>query len=136
NAVLTAAERPMLSVYNAVPLLPLVLVAHWIVIPRAGAVGAAAVTATFASIGAIVGAVLVGRVWGAFPPWTTCARCLVLAVVAFVAAHSWQTSGIWLVAKLALVSALVVGGFVALGELDAAERRLVTEAIVRRRRGR
>jgi O-antigen/teichoic acid export membrane protein len=136
NAVLTAAERPMLSVYNAVPLLPLVLVAHWIVIPRAGAVGAAAVTATFASIGAIVGAVLVGRVWGAFPPWTTCARCLVLAVVAFVAAHSWQTPGIWLIAKLALVSALVVGGFIALGELDAAERRLVTEAIVRRPRGR
>jgi hypothetical protein len=61
---------------------------------------------------------------------------LVLAVVAFVAAHSWQTPGIWLVPKLALVSALVVGGFVALGEFDAAERRLVTEAIVRRPRGR
>jgi O-antigen/teichoic acid export membrane protein len=132
HAVLTAAERPMRSVYNVVPLLPLVVVAHWIVIPRAGAIGAAAVTTAFATIGAGVAAVLVGRTWGAFPPWATWARSAVLSGVAFAAASHWPAPGLWLAPKLAVVSLVVVGGFVALGELDAAERRLLDEWVLDR----
>lgn len=110
NVVLTAAKRPMLSVFSAAPLLPLMLIAHWIVIPRAEAIGAAAVTTTFAAIGAGVAFVLVGRTWGASPPWSTCARSAVLAAMASTAAWLWPAPGPWLVSKLALVSLLVAGG--------------------------
>jgi hypothetical protein len=64
--------------------------------------------------------------------WSTCARSAVLAAMAFVAAWLWPAPGLWLVSKLALVSLLVAGGFVALGELDVAERRLLNEVVLGR----
>jgi O-antigen/teichoic acid export membrane protein len=132
NAILTAAERPVLSVYNVAPLLPLAVVVHSIAIPRWGAVGAAAVTTAFAAVGAGVAVVLVGRVWGTIPYWATCLRSSVLAVLAFAATRLWPASGLWLVGKLALTSLFVVGGFVALGELNGAERRLLFELLLGR----
>jgi len=132
NAVLTAAERPVLSAYNVAPLLPLAIVAHSIVIPRWGPVGAAAVTTAIAAAGAAIAAALVGRVWGALPSWATCLRSALLAALAFAAVRLWPASGPWLVAKLSIASALVVGGFAVLGELETAERRLLREVLLRR----
>ena len=106
--------------------------AHSIVIPRYGAVGAAAVTTTFAAVGAGIAVLFVGRVWGAIPSWATCLRSAVLAVLAFAAMRLWPASGFWLVAKLALTSLFVVGGFVTLGELNGAERRLLCEVLLGR----
>ena len=130
NAVLTAAERPVLSVYNVAPLLPLAIVLHSFVIPRWGAVGAAAVTTSIAAAGAGIAAALVCRVWRVFPSWATCLRSTLLAVLVFAAVRLWPASGFWLVAKLALSSLFVVVGFVVLGELDHAERRLLYEMLL------
>ena len=105
---------------------------HSFVIPRWGAVGAAAVTTSIAAAGAGIAAVLVGRVWAAFPSWATCLRSALLAVVVFAAARLWPASGFWLVAKLALSILFVVVGFVILGEFDQAERRLLYEMLLGR----
>jgi O-antigen/teichoic acid export membrane protein len=119
SALLMAADRTRLASACLWPVLPGTVVAHMLVVPAHGALGAAMVTAAATAVAALASLALVGFALGIRAPGTTLLRSLVVAAGAFVLAASWPTAGVWLLAK-ALVGCTLVGvALAALGEFDA-----------------
>lgn len=123
SALLTAAGRPRWTMISAVPVLPLALVGHLLVIPRYGAMGAAAVTATAAAIGAVLALATVRRAWHLWPPASTVARSLVATTLTAAIGTWWTTAGAMVVVELAAMSLIAVVLLIAMGEVAAHERR-------------
>jgi len=109
------------------------LAGHLLLIPRFGAVGAAMVTAIAGVAGGMASVALVHRVSGVHAYGTLVRAALVAAPIYWLAARTPTSGGVVLAAKLALLSAFVVGAFVALGELDAEDRIRIRSAWPRRR---
>ena len=127
SAILIAAGQPRAAMLASLPVAPLALVGHLIVIPRFGATGAAYVTLVVAAIGASTTVVAVHRTWRVWPPAATIVRSLVVSVAA-LAVGSWgRTTGAMAVVELATMSAAVALLLVASGELTPTERRLAVE---------
>jgi O-antigen/teichoic acid export membrane protein len=131
SAILTAAGRPGWAMIASLPVAPLALVGHLIVIPRFGAPGATYVTLIVAAIGAACTIVAVHRAWRVWPPGATLARALVVSVVALLVGLAWQTTGLMAIVELAVMSLGVSLLLVALGELTRAERQLAAELLRR-----
>ena len=131
SAILTAAGRPGWAMIASLPVAPLALVGHLIVIPRFGAPGATYVTLIVAAIGAACTIVAVHRAWRVWPPGATLARALVVSVVALLVGSAWQTTGPMAIVELAVMSLGVSLLLVALGELTRAERQLAAELLRR-----
>jgi O-antigen/teichoic acid export membrane protein len=121
TAILTAGERPGWTAILAVALLPGVIGAHMVLIPRLGPVGAALATTLVAMGGATAATGAVYAAWRILPPVATLARSLLLCVIMYGLATYWPASGILLVIKLSLLAAGIVGGFVAGGEFSREE---------------
>jgi len=119
--MLIAAERAVLSVLLAAPMLALALAGHLTFIPRYGALGAACVTAGLEITGALVALVLAHRFLGVSPPGSTLARSILISAAVYLAATSWPAAGAWLVVKLALIVVGIVAGYAALGEFRPGE---------------
>jgi O-antigen/teichoic acid export membrane protein len=132
SAVLTAANRPGLTFAIVAPLLPIAVAAHVVAIPRWHAVGAAAVTAGVNALAAVLAGIATTRCVGARPSLATTLRVAAVSVVAHAAASSWATPGIAVVVKLAVLALGVPVAYAIIGEITAAERRLVVAAITRR----
>ena len=109
------------------------LAGHLALIPRFGAVGAAMVTAIAGVAGGMASVVLVHRLSGVRAYGTLARAALVAVPVYWLAVRTPTNGGVALAAKLALLSALVVGAFVVLGELDADDRSRIRAAWPRRR---
>jgi O-antigen/teichoic acid export membrane protein len=131
SAILTAGGRPGWAMLAAVPVAPLALVGHLAVIPRFGAMGAAAVTLIVAVIGALIAVATVRRAWRLWPPIASAARAGAVTVAVAVLGDAWITSGPTVVVEVAVMSLVAAGLLVLLGELTAAERHYVT-ALLRR----
>jgi O-antigen/teichoic acid export membrane protein len=131
SAILTAAGRPGMAMIAALPVAPLALVGHLMVIPRFGASGATYVTLVVAAIGAASTVVAVRRTWGVWPPVATIVRSLIVSAVAIVVGASWRTTGAMAIVELAAMSVTVAVLLVALGELTSAERRHAIELVRR-----
>jgi hypothetical protein len=82
TAVVIALGHPNLALSMAVPLVPVALAAHWIVIPRYGATGAAAVTAVLSWLAAAVGIMVVSQRARVRLPFASWLRVLVVTVAA------------------------------------------------------
>jgi O-antigen/teichoic acid export membrane protein/GT2 family glycosyltransferase len=121
TVLLTAAGRPGLTVTLTLPLPPLALIGHWLVIPRAGPLGAALVTASLAVASAGVSLFIVHRLWRVWPPAATALRCVVLSAVAFVTGVLWPVSGLLLVFKLAMLTVTLLAVLSLLGEFSLAD---------------
>lgn len=124
TAILTAAGKAHWTFLIAGPLVPLALGGHLLLIPRFGALGAAAVTTGVTVCGAVAA---VGAVWGRWrvrPPCVSVARSLVLCAAAYTLAVLWPTGGLLLLLKLAAVSMLVLVGFLIAGEFRGRELAL------------
>ena len=119
--MLIAAERAVLSVLLAAPMLALALAGHLTFIPRYGALGAASVTAGLEITGALVALVLAHRFLGVSPPGSTLARSILISAAVYLAATSWPAAGAWLVVKLALIVVGIVAGYAVLGEFRPGE---------------
>ena len=117
-AILTAAGKPRWTMALAVPLVPLAITGHLLMIPRLGAIGAALVTAVMAGLGALMAILAVYRAWRVFPPPGTLLRSAVICALAFVVAASWPTPGLWLVLKVAVITTIIPLAFLLLGELN------------------
>lgn len=125
TVVLIAHDKPWWAAAVGGVVVGLAGVGQWWVIPRWGAAGAASCTAAVQWLGAlfVMGAVAIkGKI---FPPLGSVLRSLVISVAAFGLATWWPTPGGLVLVKLAVLSAGVVGAYLALGELDARERALV-----------
>jgi len=125
TAMLTAAGKPRWTFAIAGPMVLLALVGHLLIIPRWGAVGAAAVTMVVSVVGALASAAAVRRVWGLTPPWATLARCLAAGAVAYVIMAGWATPGALLWIKIGIVGLVIPGTLAILGEFDPQDRALL-----------
>jgi O-antigen/teichoic acid export membrane protein len=135
SAILTAGGRPGWAMLAALPVAPLALLGHLMVIPRYGARGATVVTLVVAAVGACLALAAVYRAWGVWPPVATAARALVVTLGATAVGAWWTTSGPIVFVELIVMSLLVVALMVALGELTRGERGAVVvlaRSIVRR----
>ena len=133
SVILTAAGRPGSAMLASLPVAPLALVGHLLVIPRFGASGAAYVTLVVAAIGAVSTVVAVHRVWHVWPPAATLVRALVVSAIALVVGSAWHTTGAMAIVELVTMSVVAVLLLVALGELTRAERRLAADVVRRPR---
>lgn len=128
-AVLTAADKPGWTVALGMPLVVSALSGHLLLIPRFGAIGAAVVTASMASLGALLAMLFVYRVWRVLPPAGTVLRSALVSVLAYVLAAVWSTPNLWLLLKITVIATIIPTTFFVLGELSddevAMARRLL-----------
>ena len=118
TAILTAAGRPLFSVWLTGPLVPLAALGHVLIIPRFGALGATWVTTTLAGFGAAAGVLAVYRTWKTGLAAYTLLRSLFLSVTLYFLASLWPTPGFLVLLKLAIASLLLLMAYVLLGELE------------------
>jgi O-antigen/teichoic acid export membrane protein len=127
-SVVTAMDAQRIVSVLGIGVLAGALVGHLVLIPRYGAAGAAMVTAGMSVAGGLASVILVHRLWH-LNAYATLIRGVLIAGPVYWLATLLPTSGAAaLVAKLAVLSALVVAAFVAMGELDAGERRRLRAA--------
>lgn len=116
-----AAGKPGWTFALTGPLLLLAGLGHFLLIPRFGAVGASAVTATCAWVGALVSVLAVYRIWQVLPPLGTLWRSLSICLMTYALAAIWTTPGWLLLAKLPVMGLVIGLSFLLLGEFNAAE---------------
>ena len=122
-SIITAIDQQRIVSMLGLAVLATAIVGHLVMIPRFGAVGAAAVTTACGAMGALASLALVHRMWGVHA-YTTIARAAALALPAYwLAAHVAGMGILALGLSLGLMTVAVSIAFVVLGELDAAERR-------------
>jgi O-antigen/teichoic acid export membrane protein len=132
-SIVTAMDAQGAVSVLGIGVLAAALAGHLLLIPRFGAVGAAMVTAMAGVAGGTASVALVHRLAGVRAYGTLVRAALVAAPAYWLAAHTPTSGGVALAGKLALLSAVVTGAFVALGELDAADRIRIRAAWPRRR---
>jgi O-antigen/teichoic acid export membrane protein len=121
TVILVAADRPNWTAVLTLPLLPLVCVFHWLMIPRWGAIGAASTTVGIISLSAIITLIAVYRIWRIFPPLGTFCRSILVCVgIYFLSAH-WSGAGLWLFVRLSAIALLIPGCYLLLGEFTPHE---------------
>lgn len=124
NSIFVAFEQPQRTVWVALPTTALALVALLWAVPRWGGVGAAAVSASTAWIGGVVGIVLCRWEYQVAPPVSTVVRCITLSGIAYLLGRAAVHSSTMLI-MLPVAATLIGVGLLALGELDRGERRWV-----------
>src|SRR5690606_23170629 len=82
SAILLAADHPGWTLAITAPMLPAAAIGHVLVIPRAGAFGAALVTAGTAFAAATVACVCVRRLVHVPMPYATIARAAIVSALA------------------------------------------------------
>lgn len=133
TTIMTAAGRPRWTLHVAWPLVLLACAGHLLLIPRAGASGAAWVTTACACACALITVALVGRLRHTLPPARTLARTALVSLMAYALAAFIPSSGFLLVLKLPVACACVVAAFLLLGEFSASELSSVRALLTRRR---
>lgn len=127
SVILVAADRPNWTAILTLPLLPIIWVAHLIVIPRWGAIGAASVTTGVISLSAIATFIAVYCVWRIFPPFGTVCRSIFICVgIYFLSAH-WSGTGLWLFLHLSAIALLIPVCYLCLGEFTSKEIALIRQ---------
>lgn len=117
SGLLVALGRPWPGVMLTAPILPLAVAAHFFIVPRAGALGAALVTTISALAGAFVCVVVVCVIWPLRAPVGSLAKSAAISVVAYAASASWSTPGALVVVKVLVLSLAVLASASALREL-------------------
>jgi O-antigen/teichoic acid export membrane protein len=133
SAILVARGKASWTMYLAVPLPIVALVAHLAMIPRFGAVGAAAVTLGVAVLGAVLALAALHRAWGMLPPAATALRALIVSALAYALAAGWGAAGPGVIAEIVIVSLLIPVMLAALGEWSPSERAALLSLIRRPR---
>jgi O-antigen/teichoic acid export membrane protein len=122
SGVLVAAGRLRWTVVVTLPLLLVALAGHLVMVPRAGAVGAAAVTAGTALLGAAAACAAARFLVGTPIPLATLVRGVTLGGSAGWAMSIWHLPGPAVLPVLALVVVMLVAATCLTGELRASER--------------
>lgn len=120
--VLVAAGRLRWTVVLTAPLLLVAGIAHLALIPRMGAVGAAAVTTGTAVVGAAAACAAVWLLLGTVIPLATLLRGGLLGGAAGWVASSWHVTGFAMLAALAALTVILAAAMCLTGELRVEER--------------
>lgn len=112
-----AATGPMPALVGALTIAA--LIAGWLLIPRAGAVGAVLAQLLPLLLGVLLVGLLAARRFGAFLEAAASLRILGMAALVGLVAHLIPASGLLLLPQLLLCGLLYLGGLGLLGELRA-----------------
>jgi len=134
SCVLTAAGRARWTLYVAGPLVACAAAGHLVLIPKAGASGAAFVNASLACAAALVSAALVRKLWRVAPTPSTLWRSVAVSVCVYAFAAFVPGPGLLLVPKLAAAFLFVPAALLLSGELDGEEWRAARALFLRGRR--
>lgn len=121
TALLIAADRPGLTLALTGPLPLAALAGYLLLIPRWGPTGAAGATAASAAVAAAALVLAAHRTCRALPPAGTVLRSALLTTAAYAAGALWPAPGLPVLLKLALLTAVSLVGFWALGEFTKVE---------------
>jgi O-antigen/teichoic acid export membrane protein len=121
-AILTAAGRMGLTAFITLPMPIVAICGYVLVVPRAGALGAAYVSAGTSLLGGIASVVAARRSAGVEAGWATCARAGAVSVLGWIAAASLPGSGLLVLPRLAACYAGCLAGLLVLGEWPREER--------------
>lgn len=132
TVILVAADKPNWTCALTLPMLPLALLGHFLLIPSLSEIGAALVTTTVASLAAVVTVLAVNYIWQVIPPYPTLIRSLlVCGAVYAVTTVSCSSATLWLLVQLPLIALLIPLLLLLLGEFSPAEIALVLSWIPR-----
>lgn len=133
TAVMIALGYPNVALGMAAPLVPVALAAHWIVVPRHGAAGAAAVTAVLSWLAAAAGILIVSQQARVHLPVASWIRVLVVTVVVSGISYAWRASTVWVLVELAVMGMLALGALWAAGVITNADLALARSLVSRSR---
>lgn len=134
STIQVAIGQPRLPAWSVLPIVPLSLVAQWLIIPRYGSPGAAAVTLAGSVATAALSFLLLQRHWPVALRVSTLVRASILCVPAWWLATWWPATGLAVIAKITVLGAVVLLGYGLLGELDSADRARIRRLVARARR--
>jgi O-antigen/teichoic acid export membrane protein len=133
KTILTALEKPGWTSIVAVPMVPVALIGHLILIPLMGGVGAAIVTTSVACLGAIAALSIVHRSWKVFPPLKTVVKCGLCSILVYVIASIWPTLGLMIILKLFIIMIIILISLWLLGEFTDREIETIKSILLGRR---
>lgn len=122
GGVLVATGHLRWTVVLTAPLLLVAGIAHLVLIPKMGAVGAATVTTGTAIVGAVGACAAVRLLLGKVIPFPTLLRGVLLGGAAAWVAWTWNVTGYALIAVLAALIAMLATAICLTGELRIQER--------------
>lgn len=125
SAILVASNRPRWTAALSVPLPVVAVVAHRLLIPQWGSLGAAVATLLVAGLGAIAGIAAVYVRWRVLPPGMTFVRCCLVAGLGAITARYWAAPGFWLLLKLPVLGLTTLLALWLLGEISQADRAML-----------
>jgi len=121
SSMLIGAGCPKLLFLLTAPLVALAPGAHFILIPRFGAISAAIVTTALSWIGASAMIIAVNRIWHCLPSGLTLGRSIVISGIAYAASSIWPSPGLLLLLKLPVIGCLIIIAFFLMGELNSGD---------------
>ncbi|MBN1832536.1 MAG: oligosaccharide flippase family protein [Deltaproteobacteria bacterium] len=124
-SILIVADKPRLPIGLMGPLVPIASLAHYLVIPRFGAIGAALMTTALSWVAALVAILAVGRIWGVFPSLGTFLRSIMISGLTYAFALLWPAPGCLLILKLILIGIFITVAFLLSGEFSHRELNLI-----------
>lgn len=121
TSIMTAAGKPRWTLHVAWPRLLAALAGHLILIPMAGALGAAAVTSAVTCAGAITTIGLVYKLWRIAPSVQTLWRSITVSAASYALTALLPATGFLLAFKLSAALLFVPLALLLLGEFSAEE---------------
>ncbi len=125
TGILAAVGQFRSTIVLTAPLLLIALAGHLLVVPRAGAVGAALVTAGTALVGAVAACMVVGVVLRPPFPLGTLGRALVIGSVSAGLAWFIPAPGLLILPLLLILTLAIIGAMILTGELKPEEKAMV-----------
>ena len=125
SAILVASDRPIWTAILTVPMPLVAMVAHWLLVPSLGAVGASLATLLVATGGSLAGVVAVYARWRVVPAGMTLVRCCLVGFVVGAIAQYWSTPGLWVLLKLFVGAIAIVVLLWLLGEVNSEDKKLL-----------
>ena len=124
-SILIVADKPRLPIGFMGPIIPIASLAHYLVIPRFGAIGAALMTSALSWVAALAAILAVVRIWGVFPSLGTLLRSIMISGLAYTFALLWPAHGFLLILKLLLIGFFITVAFLLSGEFSHRELTLI-----------
>ncbi len=121
TAILIAADKPNWTFAFTGPMVPLAAIGHLLIIPKLGAIGASAVTTSFAFVGATATVLAVYRIWRILPPFRTLLRSILVCGLIYAVAAYCSAPGFWLLLKLPALALLIPLAFLLTGEFTKSD---------------
>lgn len=123
SAIFAALDRQRVALAVTAPVAPLALAGCVVLVPWLGALGAAAMTASAATVSLLASLVALRMISGLAPPGATLCRAAGLTALAWGAAAWWPAPGLLVLVKGVVIGVGVLVAFATLGEFGGKEWR-------------